>query len=175
MSLTLEPWHDVFAAQARGIDLSRPLSPGEVKSINAAMNEFAVLVWRNQSLTQAQQVAFASSFGPLDIGLKRVFQRPERLDRWFELAAKMQDRDPKSRTFGNFWWSWRKPSNPMPPCCSCVAPESARALRRNWQPAMATLIALIFWKDLRVTKMLKATEKPLAAGATLVCHGAALD
>lgn len=34
-------------------------------------------------------------------------QHPERLDRLFELAAKMQDRDPKSRTLGNFWWSWR--------------------------------------------------------------------
>jgi len=32
---------------------------------------------------------------------------PERLDRLFELAEKMQDRNPKSRSFGNFWWSWQ--------------------------------------------------------------------
>ena len=44
------------------------------------MNEHAVLVWRGQPLTSAQQLAFASSFGPLDIGLKRVFKRAERLD-----------------------------------------------------------------------------------------------
>jgi alpha-ketoglutarate-dependent 2,4-dichlorophenoxyacetate dioxygenase len=49
------------------------------KAINAAMNEYAVLVWRGQPLSKEQQIAFASSFGPLDIGLKRVFKRPERL------------------------------------------------------------------------------------------------
>ena len=80
MSLTLKRLHPVFAAEASGIDLTAPLTLAEVKAINAAMNEHAVLVWRGQPLTQQQQVAFASHFGPLDIGLKRVFKRPERLD-----------------------------------------------------------------------------------------------
>lgn len=30
----------------------------------------------------------------------------ERLDKLFDLAAPMQDRDPQSRTYGNFRWSW---------------------------------------------------------------------
>jgi hypothetical protein len=34
-------------------------------------------------------------------------QHPERLDRLFALAEQMQDRDPKSRSYGNFWWSMR--------------------------------------------------------------------
>jgi hypothetical protein len=34
-------------------------------------------------------------------------QHPERLDKLFSLAEQMQDRDPKSRGFGNFSWSWR--------------------------------------------------------------------
>src|SRR5689334_2994517 len=33
-------------------------------------------------------------------------QHPDRLDRLFELAAQMQDRDPQSRSFGNFHWYW---------------------------------------------------------------------
>jgi len=33
--------------------------------------------------------------------------RPERITRAFELAEKMQDRDPNSRTYGNFRWYWR--------------------------------------------------------------------
>lgn len=78
--MNLTPLHDVFAAEVNGTDLSQPLSLDAVKAINAAMNRYAVLVFREQSLTQQQQLAFASSFGPLDVGLKRVFKRPERLE-----------------------------------------------------------------------------------------------
>jgi hypothetical protein len=34
-------------------------------------------------------------------------QYPERLERLFETAARMQDRDPASRGYGNFRWSWK--------------------------------------------------------------------
>jgi alpha-ketoglutarate-dependent 2,4-dichlorophenoxyacetate dioxygenase len=80
MSLQLKPLHAVFAAEASGIDLAKPLSDADARAINAAMNEHAVLVWRGQPLTAQQQIDVATSFGPLDIGLKRVFKRPERLD-----------------------------------------------------------------------------------------------
>lgn len=80
MSLQLKPLHRVFVAEASGIDLTQPLSAADTRAINAAMNEYAVLVWRGQPLTAQQQINFAKSFGPLDIGLKRVFKRPERLE-----------------------------------------------------------------------------------------------
>lgn len=80
MSLQLKPLHKVFAAEASGIDLTQPLSPADVRAFNAAMNEHAVLVIRGQPLTAQQQLDFARNFGPLDIGLKRVFKRPERLE-----------------------------------------------------------------------------------------------
>ena len=78
MSLHLKPLHPVFAAEAAGIDLTAPLSDANRRAINAAMNQYAVLVWRGQPLTVDQQLGFASVFGPLDIGLKRVFKRRER-------------------------------------------------------------------------------------------------
>ncbi|WP_076998856.1 TauD/TfdA family dioxygenase [Variovorax sp. KK3] len=80
MSLRLKPLHPVFAAEASGIDLTRPLADSEVREINAAMNQYAVLVWRGQPLTGQQQLDFAKSFGPLDLGLKKVFKRKERLE-----------------------------------------------------------------------------------------------
>jgi len=80
MSLHLKPLHPVFVAEASGIDLTRPLAPADVRAINGAMNQHGVLVWRGQPLSAQQQIDFATSFGPLDIGLKRVFKRPERLD-----------------------------------------------------------------------------------------------
>ena len=80
MSLQLKPLHSSFVAEASGIDIGNPLSDKDVKQINAAMNQYAVLVWRGQPLTGQQQLAFAQSFGPLDIGLKKVFKRAERLE-----------------------------------------------------------------------------------------------
>ena len=80
MPLTLRKLHQVLAAEASGIDLARPLADANRKAINAAMAAHAVLVFRDQPLTAQQQIAFATSFGPLDIGLKRVFQRKERLE-----------------------------------------------------------------------------------------------
>ncbi|MGX5651221.1 TauD/TfdA dioxygenase family protein [Hydrogenophaga borbori] len=79
-SLQLKPIHSVFGAEASGLDLTRPLAAEDVRAINAAMNEHAVLVFRGQPLTAQQQLDFARHFGPLDIGLKRVFKRPERLE-----------------------------------------------------------------------------------------------
>jgi alpha-ketoglutarate-dependent 2,4-dichlorophenoxyacetate dioxygenase len=80
MTLGLKPLHPVFVAEATGLDLTRPISRADACEINAAMNRYGVLVWRGQPLTAQQQIAFATAFGPLDVGLKRVFKRPERLE-----------------------------------------------------------------------------------------------
>ncbi|MDP3613918.1 MAG: TauD/TfdA family dioxygenase, partial [Rubrivivax sp.] len=68
MSLQLKPLHPVFVAEASGLDLTQPLSDQDVRAINAAMNDYAVLLWRGQPLTSQQQIGFAKNFGPLDIG-----------------------------------------------------------------------------------------------------------
>ena len=80
MMLKLKPLHPVFVAEATGLDLTMPISRADACEINAAMNRYGVLVWRGQPLTAQQQIQFATTFGPLDIGLKRVFKRPERLE-----------------------------------------------------------------------------------------------
>ena len=77
MTLILNPLHPVFVAEATGLDLTRPISRADACEINAAMNRYGVLVWRGQPLTAQQQIQFATAFGPLDIGLKRAFRRPE--------------------------------------------------------------------------------------------------
>ncbi len=59
-------------AEASGIDIGKPLSPAAVKAIEEAMDRYAVLVFRNQPLDQDQQIRLAQSFGPLDLGLRKV-------------------------------------------------------------------------------------------------------
>jgi len=72
-------------AEASGVDLSRPLSAGDVKAIEDAMDCHAVLVFRDQPLDQDQQIRLAQSFGPLDLGLRKVKSGPHRF-RHAELA-----------------------------------------------------------------------------------------
>ena len=68
MPLQLKPLHPLFAAEASGIDLTQPVSVQDARAINAAMNQYAVLVWRGQPLSQEQQVRLTGHFGRLDIG-----------------------------------------------------------------------------------------------------------
>lgn len=72
MTIEFTPLHAVFAAEARGIDLRRSLDAATVAAIEAAMNRYAVLVFRDQPLSQAEQIAFSRNFGPLDQGLRKA-------------------------------------------------------------------------------------------------------
>lgn len=80
MALQIRPVHPLFAAEASGIDLRQPLDAGQVRAIEKAMDEYAVLVFRDQPLSQSEQVRFAESFGPLDIGLRKLRRGGHRLD-----------------------------------------------------------------------------------------------
>ena len=55
-----------FAGEVSGIDLTRPLTAAEVAAVAAGMDRFAVLVFRDQRLTDEQQIAFSANFGPLE-------------------------------------------------------------------------------------------------------------
>lgn len=84
MTLQLKPLQP-FAAEASGIDLRQPLTPVQVRAIEHAMDRHAVLVWRDQPLTQDEQIAFAKALGPLDMGLRKLKGGPHRF-KYAELA-----------------------------------------------------------------------------------------
>jgi alpha-ketoglutarate-dependent 2,4-dichlorophenoxyacetate dioxygenase len=66
MSVSIRQITPVFAGEVTGIDCSRPLSAQETAAIEAGMDEYAVLVFRDQPLTDEQQVAFTRHFGELE-------------------------------------------------------------------------------------------------------------
>ncbi len=86
MALTLKPLHPLFAAEATGLDLKLALDEATIKEIDSAMDQYAVLVFRDQGLDQGQQIAFSKQFGPLDAGLRKAtgaatrFQYEELID-----------------------------------------------------------------------------------------------
>ncbi len=76
MSIKTQELHPGLAAEAGFIDLSAPLTDAVIASIQAAIDAFPVLVFRDQHLTDQQLHDFAARFGPLEIG--RSAARPGR-------------------------------------------------------------------------------------------------
>jgi alpha-ketoglutarate-dependent 2,4-dichlorophenoxyacetate dioxygenase len=66
MAVSIQPLHPVFAGEVTGVDCSRPLSPQAISAIEAGMDRYAVLVFRDQPLTDQQQIAFTRHFGELE-------------------------------------------------------------------------------------------------------------
>jgi alpha-ketoglutarate-dependent 2,4-dichlorophenoxyacetate dioxygenase len=78
MALEFTPLHPLFAAEVGGIDLRRPLDEATVAALDAAMDRYALLVFRDQPMTESEQVACARQFGPLDAGLRKATGAPTR-------------------------------------------------------------------------------------------------
>ena len=68
MAIGLRALRPSFAAEVDGIDLSRPMDPVGVRAIRDAIDQYAVLVFHDQRLTDTQLRDFAAGFGPLEIG-----------------------------------------------------------------------------------------------------------
>ena len=56
-----------FAAEVTGIDLRASLGPESAAAIHAAMDRYAVLVFRDQPLSDEEQVAFTKSLGKIEL------------------------------------------------------------------------------------------------------------
>ena len=65
-----------LGAEVIGLDLSRPLSEPDFHRVHRAHLDHHVLVFRDQRISPAQQVAISRRFGPLQIHVLRDFQLP---------------------------------------------------------------------------------------------------
>jgi alpha-ketoglutarate-dependent 2,4-dichlorophenoxyacetate dioxygenase len=59
---SLRPLQERFAAEVTGVDLRTLHDPSELEAVREAMDRFAVLVFRAQQLSDAEQLAFAERF-----------------------------------------------------------------------------------------------------------------
>ena len=66
MPISIRRLTPVFAGEVAGVDCRRPLSPQEVAKIEAGMDRYAVLVFRDQPLDDDEQIAFTRHFGALE-------------------------------------------------------------------------------------------------------------
>jgi alpha-ketoglutarate-dependent 2,4-dichlorophenoxyacetate dioxygenase len=70
--MKITPLHPYLGARVEGVDLAAPVNEAAFREIFDAFQEYSVLVFHEQRLTDAQQMAFSERFGPLETTLKAV-------------------------------------------------------------------------------------------------------
>lgn len=120
----VRPLHPLFVGEVAGIDTKDDLSVEAVRAIEAALDRYAVLVFRDQRLTDEQQLAFSRRFGTLEetrgtgiskpgeLRLHPAFADVSNLDRDNRLLA----RDNRRRLYslGNMLWHSDSSFKPVP-------------------------------------------------------------
>jgi taurine dioxygenase len=66
-NIGIRPLTPHIGAEVDGVDLSQPLSDGQLSDIRRAFLDWSVLVFRNQRISRAQHKAFGAHFGPLHV------------------------------------------------------------------------------------------------------------
>ena len=113
-----------FGGIVTGVDLRRPLRPQDRARIEQAIDQYAVLVFPNQDITNQQQIAFTREFGDLEpfynvpgdnVQLGRIpaeINDVSNLDR----DGKTLPRDDRQRLFqlGNLLWHSDSSYKPVP-------------------------------------------------------------
>jgi len=114
MNISIRQVHPVFVGEVSGVDVTRPLSREEVAAIEAGMDRYAVLVLRDQKVTDEQQMAFSLHFGALEDARGGNITKPE--DKRLQVGmndvsnlggdGQPLDRDARQRLFnlGNMLW-----------------------------------------------------------------------
>ncbi len=113
-----------FAAEAHGVDLTKPLSDEDVAAVHAGMDRYAVLVFHDQPLDDEQQLAFTKSLGEIEHAIGTSLRAPDeyRLPTSFADVSNLDKdnkvfaRDDRRRLFaiGNRLWHSDSSFKPVP-------------------------------------------------------------
>ena len=126
MSLSIRPLradHPEFVGEVSGADIASGLTDEEVATVEAGMDHYAVLIWRDQVLDDKQQYAFSCRFGPMERATGDIQQAEQR-----RLSMDVNDisnldergqvlpRDDRRRQFslGNMLWHSDSSFKPTP-------------------------------------------------------------
>jgi alpha-ketoglutarate-dependent 2,4-dichlorophenoxyacetate dioxygenase len=72
----IDPRRPDFAGEVAGVDIAEGVAPAVAAKIEHGMDQFAVLVFRDQRIDDDQQYAFSTHFGPMETAVSDL-QRPE--------------------------------------------------------------------------------------------------
>ncbi|HEX3863964.1 MAG TPA: TauD/TfdA family dioxygenase [Stellaceae bacterium] len=66
MPVSVRQIHPMFVGEIAGVDLRQRLTQDEIAAIDAGMDRYAVLVFRNQNISDEQQIAYTRNFGEIE-------------------------------------------------------------------------------------------------------------
>ncbi|MEX2617214.1 MAG: TauD/TfdA family dioxygenase [Alphaproteobacteria bacterium] len=114
MSISIRRLTPHIGGEVTGVDIRKPLSAEDAAAIHAGMDEYAVLVFREQPMTGEQQLAFTEALGPIELSGGTNLRKPEeyRLPTTFadvsnlDIDEKPMAREDRRRLFaiGNQLW-----------------------------------------------------------------------
>lgn len=127
--MEIRPVTDSFVAEIGDVDLSKPLSAADEKSIKEAFWRYAVLVFPDQALTPQHHIDFSKRFGPIETD--RVLDQkvtPHRLAADFADISNLSpegriwDKDSRQRMYkaGNKLWHTDSSFKFRPGLCSLL-------------------------------------------------------
>ncbi len=108
MTIAIRELGSCFAGEVHGLDMRNRLSAEDVAAIHAGMDRYAVLVFRDQKIDDAQQLAFTRSLGEIEhaIGTSLRAANEYRLPTTFADVSNLDKdnapfaRDDRRRLFG---------------------------------------------------------------------------
>jgi len=153
MQLEIRPLHPVFTAEVIGLDLTQGTDPELAQKIHAAMDQYSVLVFKNQHLSDDQQMAFARSLGTLESTPAQVSIDKQRLKHRemvdisnLDESGALLDANDRRRLFnlGNMLWHTDSSFKPTPALYSmlharAIPPEGGNTEFADMRDAWDTL------------------------------------
>jgi taurine dioxygenase len=101
MGIDVVPTGEVLGAEIRGVAVSEPLSAAEVVQIRQALLDHCVIFFRDQHITDEQQVRFTSYFGRPEEHVRNQPDRPIKEIFIVSMSKSMASRLGRSET-GNY-------------------------------------------------------------------------
>jgi len=89
MAVTIHPLDAALGAEVRGIDLSRPLSAEDRNVVHTAWLDHLVLLFRGQTLSDAQLIRFSRNFGDLEFPPTRLLNLKKGIDQKAEIPPEV--------------------------------------------------------------------------------------
>jgi len=136
MALTIRKLSKHFAAEVAGVDLTQPLDDATVEALKSALDDYSVLVFRDQHFDDNSQIAFSTRFGPLENMLyKREGDGNQPISNITNVDHRTNEIYPAGHSrlvgnSGNEMWHTDSSFKPVPAMCSMlsgreVPPEGA--------------------------------------------------